>query len=389
MRAIHPGDQPKYRRVYELLRKEIESGKYAPGSRMPSEADLADQMRTSRITIARAFQELHMQGFVDRRVGAGTYVRSSEPMQELRFGLLIPDLGRTEIFEPICQGMTQVQSSSVRFSLLWGSSQGPHATSEEQAEALCKHFLDVGVSGVFFAPFEHTPERNSLNRRIVERFDQAGIPVVLLDRDLETYPARSRYDVVGIDNRRAGFMLAEHLLARGCKRIAFLSRPSSAPTVDARIMGYRDALTQSGIPSGSDWVRWLDPSDRESLAVLMRELRPEALICANDETAMRVMQTLTSLDYEIPAQVLVASFDDVKHAELLMVPLTSIRQPCAEIGAEAVAAMLERVSRPNLSARDILLDFRLIERKSTQRPQDEKKEDSAPTEREKNLALHP
>jgi DNA-binding LacI/PurR family transcriptional regulator len=60
----------------------------------------------------------------------------------------------------------------------------------------------------------------------------------------------------------------------------------------------------------------------------------------------------------------VAGFDDVKYAGLLPVPLTTVRQPCLEIGAAAAAAMLERVVHPETPARDILLDFRLVVRDS-------------------------
>ena len=68
------------------------------------------------------------------------------------------------------------------------------------------------VSGVFFAPLELTPEKDAINRRITNVFDRAAIPLVLLDRDLVPYPARSHYDLVGVDNRRAGYVLAAHLL---------------------------------------------------------------------------------------------------------------------------------------------------------------------------------
>ena len=77
------------------------------------------------------------------------------------------------------------------------------------------------VSGVFFAPLELTQEKDAINRRVAEVFDRAGIPVVLLDRDLVPHPDRSRYDLVGIDNRRAGYTITSHLLRHGCQRVAF------------------------------------------------------------------------------------------------------------------------------------------------------------------------
>ena len=94
-------------------------------------------------------------------------------------------------------------------ALLWGSSLADSANVEEQASQACRQLVAKKVSGVFFAPLELTPEKDAINRRIAEVFDRAGIPLMLLDRDLVPYPERSQYDLVGIDNRRAG--LRHHL----------------------------------------------------------------------------------------------------------------------------------------------------------------------------------
>ena len=59
----------------------------------------------SRITVGRAVRDLQREGMVERRAGSGTFVTATARRRALSFGLLIPDLGETEIFEPICQGM--------------------------------------------------------------------------------------------------------------------------------------------------------------------------------------------------------------------------------------------------------------------------------------------
>src|SRR5699024_10548543 len=99
------------------------------------------------------------------------------------FGLLIPELGRTEIFEPICRGMAEAQHGS-QHVLLWGSSFGDHANLEQQASHAAQQLVSKRVSGVFFAPLELTPQRDAINRAVADALDKAGIPVVLLDRDL-------------------------------------------------------------------------------------------------------------------------------------------------------------------------------------------------------------
>src|SRR5689334_10172615 len=95
--ADSPPDAPKYQRVFEELRREILMGKYKPGEKLPSEAELVERFGASRITVGRAVRDLQNLELVDRRAGSGTYVRASRA-EGLSFGLLIPDLGRTEIF---------------------------------------------------------------------------------------------------------------------------------------------------------------------------------------------------------------------------------------------------------------------------------------------------
>src|SRR5262249_42223417 len=107
----------------------------------------------------------------------------------------------------------------------------------EQAEALSMRFVERGVAGVFFVPFEHRADREAANRQIAERLKQAGIPVVLLDRDLGAFPRRSEYDIVGVDNFAGGYALAEHLIKLGARRLGYVMRPLTASTVDARIAG--------------------------------------------------------------------------------------------------------------------------------------------------------
>src|ERR1043165_5852543 len=111
---------PKHRQVYRSLEREIREGRWKEGDRLPSEADLVRQFAASRITVGRAVRDLQRAGLVERRAGSGTYVRTKPSPAALSFGLLIPDLGETEIFEPICQGM-MASPLAREHALVWGS----------------------------------------------------------------------------------------------------------------------------------------------------------------------------------------------------------------------------------------------------------------------------
>jgi GntR family transcriptional regulator of arabinose operon len=354
---------PKHRQVYEALQRQIQSGRWKGGDRLPSENELVRTFGASRITVGRAVRDLQTAGLVERRAGSGTYVKAARSTGGLSFGLLIPDLGETEIFEPMCQGM-MASPLAREHALVWGSANTGVTAKDEHAWDLCRQYIDRGVSGVFFAPLEVTPQKDDVNQRIVRALDAARIPVVLLDRPPYPYPQRGHHDLVGIDNRRAGFAITAHLARHGCRRIAFVALPNAAATVNAREAGYREALYTFDVPVNRDAVRYIDPADAAPVRALLKSCRPDAIVCANDRAAGRLMRTLLELERAIPDDVRLVGIDDVDYASLLPVPLTTLRQPTRQIGDAALSAMLDRIRRPDLPPRDIFLQCELIVRAS-------------------------
>lgn len=357
------GRAPKYQQILETLQREILSGRYQPGQKLPSEAALVKRFGTSRITVGRALRELRQAGLIERRAGSGTYAGALSDDSGLIFGLLIPNLADTEIFAPICQGMSEAPMAR-KNALLWGNITPDPKTKAEQSWQLCQQYIAKKVAGVFFAPIERAAGSDQTNQRIISALERARIPVVLLDRCFLPYPNRSAHDLVGIDHRRAGYMITEHLLRLGCQRIAFVAYTKSASTVAARIAGYREALFVSGAPTEMTLVQSLNSDDEREVRGLMEMLKPNAIIGANDRIAGHLMHSLIRLNYRIPHDVRIVGIDDVEYASLLPVPLTTVHQPCREIGAAAVDAMLERIARPDMPVRDILLDCKLVIRDS-------------------------
>lgn len=356
---------PLHRSIYQQLLQEVQNGTWKVGSKLPSEAALCERFGASRITVAKAIGTLQREGLVRRRAGSGTFVQQP-PMAasaSLRFGLLIPDLGATEIFEPICRGM-MLSPLTRPHSLVWGHSAAQEEYPERAAEDLCRQFIEQQLHGVFFAPVEYSTDRNGANHRIVQALERAGIAVVLLDRGIEIFPARSRFDLIGIDNHRAGAMLTRHVIAAGAKRPVFLSRPRAAGTVHMREAGYWTAIRDAGLEFRGAAVRG-EVDDPAFLQQMLEREKPDALICQNDRTAAIVMRSLLGQGMSVPGKMRIAGFDDVRYAQYLPVSLTTIRQDCAEIGRLAMFTMLERMRNPGHPARDVLVDFELVVREST------------------------
>ena len=351
-----------HRSIYEQLLREIQAGTYGPGDRLPSEAALCIRFAASRITVAKAIQGLQRDGLVVRRAGSGTYVEAPEPATRYHFGLLIPELGTTEIFEPICQGIMRSPLAKSH-SLLWGHSASDGDGLEHAAEDLCRQFVRQGVNGVFFAPLEYTDQKDIVNRRIVALLQQAAIPTILLDRCFEAYPRRSNLDLVGIDNSRAGFTLTQHLWQQGARRIAFVARRRSANTMVSRIAGYHFALYENNSAFHPS-VRFGDAGDPAFVRSLLDELEPDGIVCGNDLTAARLMRSLIELGVRVPESVRIVGVDDVSYARFLPVPLTTIHQHCGEMGEAAMALMLNRMREPERPGLEVRIRFDLVVRNS-------------------------
>lgn len=356
---------PLHRAIYDDLSAAINGGAYRDGDRLPSETELCKQYGASRITVAKAIQTLQADGLVVRRAGSGSYIQLPVPMATYQFGLLIPELGNTEIFEPICQGiMRSPQAKS--HSLIWGHS-AHEGEREASALSLCRQFIQQRVAGVFFAPLEFTEGKDRINNQLVTELRQANVPIVLLDRCYYPYPKRSNLDRVGIDNHRASFIVTQHLWQQGARRIVFVARRRSASTVVERVSGYQFALRECG----SDFpgaTLYGDVEDADFVRDLLDAQQPDGIVCANDLTAARLMRKLIELGIRVPEQVRLVSFDDVHYAKFLPVPLTTIHQNCGQIGRTAMALMLDRMEHPTRPGMDVLVPFELVVRESCGSP---------------------
>ncbi|MBK1833204.1 GntR family transcriptional regulator [Roseibacillus ishigakijimensis] len=352
--------------IYDEILLRIRNQGYLPGDFLPTETELGKEFGASRPTVAKALNLLGKEKLVRRKAGFGTQVLAPS-QSKLLTGLLVPQILETEIFEPICAsiantagqaGMRVIHPSQLNFA----------GDLKSVTASLAETFIAEKVKGVFFAPAEHIPDQQAFNLRLIERFSELGIRVVLLDRDIYPWPRQSPCDLVGIDNIEAGYVVASHLIASGCRKLAFVSRPNPAATVQLRRIGCREALVQNGLRARSLLtVDFHKEAPEEAVAELLAE-DIDGIICANDATAAPLLRSLLDAGADIPGTHKVCGFDDVKYASLLSVPLTTFQQPCENIGRVAAEVMQYRLKNPDAPFQRITLQGKLIIRGSSRKP---------------------
>ena len=249
------GKKIKHQQIYDILCHDILKGVYKPGQSLPTEKELAERFEASRPTVARAMRELQHEGLIVRRQGQGTFVKQIQTVQKKSLGLLVhwqiwpenqrPDNSST-IFGIMIPEILRV-ASQFNYSLLLNDIPEGVVDPVERAKNVCKRLVDSQVSGVFFTPLELIDNSDAINEEITAMFHEAGIAVVLLDRDITDSYHRSHYDIVGINNEQSALVLTYHLIESGCSRIDFISSSIHTTAIADRIRGYRVALEENGM----------------------------------------------------------------------------------------------------------------------------------------------
>ena len=357
---------PKYRDLLNVVRQEIFDGKFDSAGKFPSEEQLIRRFGVSRNTVRSALAELKRTGVLETRNGSGTYLSAAASRPVGTLGMIVPGMAMTEIFQQICGTFIRAARDAGYTTLCGGASSSDPATRTMQALRAAHDCAERRVAGVVFEPIELTENTAVTTTEVLSILRKARIPIVLIDRDIVMPPQRSTFDLVGIDNVRGGYMLAEHLIGNGARRIHVLCRPNSAPTCRKRAQGVNLAILDRGLRSAArDNLHEIDPRDGAAVKALLRRFRPDSIVCCNDATATDLLVTLRALGVRVPEDISVTGVDGLRCASIVTPTLTTVRQPCEAIARTALKMLLERIATPSLPPREILLDAELVVGQST------------------------
>ncbi len=362
----------KANRVYAYLLRGLETGRYRVGERIPTERELAEQFKVTRPTVAGAIEHLVRMKLIRRLSRTGSMVINIPPSKPLAFGVIILDQARRpeeSIFSIMAQEIKRRAVAEHSIVIFRDPSRLEDPNDPDlfvRYRAVTDEFIRQRLDGVLLMPQLILPNQYvSTTTGIAEKFNEVGIPVILMDGDVVRYPDRSHFDLVGIDNFYSGFILARHFLKSGCRKIDFFAITTRHPTQEARIAGYMKALEDQGIRPDDRGIHYGNLLDDDFVLEVLRRRRPEAALVVNDFQAASIMRVALQAGIKVPENLRIGSFDDLPIACHLPVPLTTVRQPVAGMGVCAYRAMRQRIDNPGLPPIHIELKGELIVRASS------------------------
>ena len=333
--------------------------------RSASVKDVAAAAGVSLGTVSNVLNRPHLvsagtRGRVEQAMAELGFVRN-ESARQLRAGTsrtlayVMLDAGNP-FFTDVAQGMEAAAEAAELSLVLCNSGQ----RAEREAQHL--HLLQQQrVQGILVTPVNPESE-------VLDELRRRGTPVVIVDRTR----ADRTFCSVSVDDLLGGRLAVEHLVDRGHRRVAFVGGPFALGQVRDRLEGARAAWRDAGLPD-DDLIavetESLDvASGREAggrLSGLPGGRRPTAAFCANDLTALGLLQHAISTGVRVPEGLAIVGYDDIEFASAAAVPLTSVRQPRRELGRTAAELVLDEASNPEHEHRQVLFTPELVAREST------------------------
>jgi LacI family transcriptional regulator len=328
--------------------------------------DIAEELGLSVVTVSKVINNHRdispaTRERVLRRVRELNYQPSIHAQglafgRTLMVGLIVPDLIHA-FFSEVAQSISGVIRKK-GYSLLVASSDEDPELEMREIQQMTLRQVDV----LIVASCQTDPAA-------FERVRQQKVPLVLVDRSFTSFDGH----FVGTNDILIGEMATDHLIDLGRHRIAHISGHKVSTSRD-RLAGYKRSLARHKIPYNPKYVVHRSLGDRAGDAsgqVAMKKLlalrpRPDAVFCYNDPAAIGAMNAILAAGLRIPEDVAVVGSGNIRYAESLRVPLSSVDVPRSSLGEAVGELALKLTTSPHdFENKKIIIEPKLIIREST------------------------
>lgn len=293
-----------------------------------------------------------------RRLGYRPHplARGLRTNRTMSVGVIIPDV-ENPLFGPIIAGAESILMEDGYSVLIGNADRGP-----DHSDSLIEEMLERHVDGLMLA----TPSRDVSPGA---KSAQHEIAVVLVNRSVDdnSIPA-----IVGDDHAGIG-LAVRHLRELGHERIGHVAGPSWVSTGLGRRQAFLDWMDTVGLDNDPDLVEeadWyqVEPGNTAALELLGRHPHLTAIVAANDLLGLGCYRAARSLGKVIGVDISITGYNDIPLLDLMQPPMTSVRVPYRQMGADAAATLLSMINNEDVPAEPVRLSPTLAIRASTAPP---------------------
>ncbi len=350
---------PLYKQVYDLLKKDIQDGKYKRGDLLPSERDLSTLFDVDRITVRKSLELLVNDGLVEKIAGLGTRVkefptpgiRDAANVRNILFTLPRASSMVDRITEPFNASLfyrIERECKSREYGLIY--------STLDHDDDLFRVVNGNNISGIIFV--------SKIEEKFYEQAMMLRIPAVLVNNKYEAYPS------ITADNEKGAYEAVKHLTGLGHKKIGIILGKEGYITSIERFNGYKRALTDAGIDwqsqviADGDWT--FDGGYNAMLKILEnKDPLPTAIFAANDMTALGAIEAIKASGLSVPEDISIVGFDNIEQCKFCHPQLTTVSVDTDMLGKAACQYLINAIeSRQQLNIK-IVIPTALIIRNST------------------------
>lgn len=270
----------------------------------------------------RVWEAVHKLGYVPN-----TQARALVSGRSKLLGVLISDI-TNPFFPELIQGFED-KAIDIGYETLIGSTNH----DLHRMQHCVQRMLERQVEGVAVMTF-------GLEEPLLERLSSEGIPMVFVD----VAPRKKNVSIIHVDYEQGIRQAVQHLAALGHRRIGYITGPPRLHSAQARLKAFLTATERIGIRVPEVCIfhgdHTAEGGSRGMEHLLSLKQRPTAVMCSNDVSALGAMRAIARAGLSIPGDISLVGFDDIKIAEYVLPPLTTIRMSGRDIAASAVYALL-------------------------------------------------
>lgn len=332
--------------------------------RQPSIKDIARLAHVSHPTVSRALQNSPLVNAQTaariRKIADETGYRASAVARGLvtrrtrTIGLVVTTVADPFASEVVC-GIEQTANDHGYSVILADSNADP-----ERERKVVQSLAERRIDGIIVTS-------SRVGALYVPLLSEMMVPIVLVN---DQYPGDFVHSVM-IRNHVGMQSAAEHMIALGHRRIAYIGDRFGYQSDTERLAGYHAALGAAGLTTPAEYVVHGDGGAEGAMRAMEQLLAvaaaPTAVCCYNDMTALGAMRCLRSRGLRVPGDISITGFDDLFFAAYTDPPLTTIRQPMRRMGHMAMESLLKLMEGKE-SVAQVHIEAELVVRQSTAPP---------------------